>query len=159
MTKYQYQHDHVINTFSDKHQHKAKFIVGWICTVSLWEGEMYYLRLLMNTTKSTSYKGMKTMYEQTFASFREACRRTGLLTDDIGWMNAFWEGFLLNFVTHTALFKIFSARYLLSDARYIYDKYLDIILQNLSIQRGGNNSAPHQTDQDIDLYVLSELKY
>lgn len=61
--------------FSEELEHRAKFVVIRIYTVSTREGGRYYLRLLLHyVRRATSYKHMRTVDGEECLSFRGSCQ-------------------------------------------------------------------------------------
>ena len=57
--------------------------IGWVYTVSPRQGECYYLRLLLHEVcGATSFDDLKRVSREICPTFREACRRRGLLEND-----------------------------------------------------------------------------
>lgn len=68
-------------------------VIGRMYTVSIAEGERYYLRLLLlHTPGATSFDDLKTVNGVLCDTFKEAVRRFGLLDDDSVWEATLGEG-------------------------------------------------------------------
>lgn len=73
--------------------------------VSPSQGQLYYLRVLLNKIKgSRSYDDIKTVDGIVQSSFEEACYKLGLLDDDKEYIEGLKEFSFLNLVTLYASF-------------------------------------------------------
>lgn len=69
-----------------------KFSIGRIFFVPLGSGELYFLRLLLNTTKGpTCYEDLRILDVITHPTFRDACYALGLLDDDKEYVDSIEE--------------------------------------------------------------------
>lgn len=91
------------------------------------------------------------------ARFREAWRRRLLLVDDTQWKIALQEGFRSNFVRLTDVFGTIFVYCFLLHPRNIYDKKIEIILQDFRLKRVKYNSAMLQTEQNSKAIAFLEV--
>ncbi|XP_065313429.1 uncharacterized protein LOC135922856 [Gordionus sp. m RMFG-2023] len=82
-------------------------IIGRIRTVSPKEGEVFYLRLLLNYVAGpTCFEDLRSFNGIVSNTFKDACIRRGLLSDDAGWNHCLEEG--LSFKMPYQLRQLFS---------------------------------------------------
>ncbi|XP_062014061.1 uncharacterized protein LOC133730499 [Rosa rugosa] len=68
---------------------KKGYSIGRIANVYPTSGELYYLRLLLNTQRGCSnYTSVRTIDNIVYPSYQDACRAIGLLGDDKEWSEA-----------------------------------------------------------------------
>nr|XP_011470726.1 PREDICTED: uncharacterized protein LOC101313170 isoform X1 [Fragaria vesca subsp. vesca] len=68
------------------------YVLGRLANVHPTSGELYYLRLLLNTRKGCkSFESVRTICGVVYSTYQEACRALGLLGDDKEWSNALTE--------------------------------------------------------------------
>nr|XP_004295595.2 PREDICTED: uncharacterized protein LOC101292200 [Fragaria vesca subsp. vesca] len=68
------------------------YAIGRLPNISPTSGELYYLRLLLNTRKGcTNFKSIRTICGVVYSTYQEACRALGLLGDDKEWSDAITE--------------------------------------------------------------------
>lgn len=107
--------------------------------------------------EATSLKDMSSIDGEECASFREACRRVGLLIANMERKNALQKRFRSHFFPLMGLFASVLPLCLLSEPKNIYDGNFDIILQYVCCRRRRNNSTLLQADRDAESYDLLEL--
>jgi len=81
--------------------------VGWMYSASPFQGERYYLRLLLPLVQgATSFENLRTVDGIVYPTFKGACIALGLLEHDGEWVALFREG--AQFMTGRALRHLFA---------------------------------------------------
>lgn len=123
--------------FPKELEDKDKLVISRIYTVRPRDGEHYYLHLLLRHVKgANSYKDVKNVDGDEYVYFNEACRWSGLLIDDMVWKYVLCEASRSNYVTLTELCATIIVHCFHLEPIYIYDRKVDIILQDLTHRTG-----------------------
>lgn len=108
--------------------------------------------------EATYYEDMGTVDGEECASLIEACRRRGLLINNMRWNNLLSEELRSNVVPFTELFATSIVHCLPSHPRNSYIKNLNIIPQNYCHRRGRSYYVLPLMDGNGDLYGRLELE-
>ena len=119
-----------------RRQRGGSKVIGRMYTVSVTEGERYYLRLLLlHITGATSFEDLRTVHGTTFPSFKDACIEMGLLESDAVWDETLADAVAVGMPK--ALRELFALICVLGcplDPRSLWDKYLDHFTEDLSLR-------------------------
>lgn len=141
---------------------KKGFALGRMAHVHPASGELYYLRLLLNTRKGcTNFTSIKTIHGIVHPSYQAACRALGLLGDDKEWTEA-----LTNAATTATsselrhLFVTIVIHCSVSNAQQLFETHwrhmCDDILYN--IQNEFSNPSLTIPDSELQNSLLFELE-
>lgn len=74
------------------HRRKKQFSIGRMYHCNPFNGERYYLRLLLTIIRGPkSFEDLRTINGHLYTTFKEACKALGLLEDDTEWIQCFKE--------------------------------------------------------------------
>lgn len=123
-------------------------VIGRMYTVSVSEGERYYLRLLLlHVPGATSFENLRTVHGVTFLTFKEACQELGLLEDD-----SVWEATLSDAVrvgmpkALRDLFAIICVFGCPLEPKKLWEKFLDHFTEDLAGRHINHNTECHDCE-------------
>ena len=140
--------------------------VGRMYSASPFQGERYYLRLLLTVVRgATSFENLRTVDGMVYPTFKRACIALGLLEDDGEWVALFREG--AQFMTGKALRHLFALALqytTISNPLTIWETFwpsmCDDIPRILATGRvpvpAGAEEIEGRIDSDYGLYLLQE---
>ncbi|XP_064647485.1 uncharacterized protein LOC135500168 [Lineus longissimus] len=106
--------------------------LGRVYTVHPSNAECYYLRLLLHTvTEATSFEALRTVDQDTFDTYRDACRQRGLLEDDQQWNATMEDAVLCQSPAQIRnLFALLLHLCELSDPKAIWDQHKEAMAED-----------------------------
>jgi len=140
--------------------------VGWMYSASPFQGERYYLRLLLTVFRgATSFEDLRTVDRMVYPAFKGACIALGLLEDDGDWVAHFREG--AQFMTCRALRHLFALALqytTISNPLAIWETFSPDMCDDIPrILATGRVPVSHEAediegriDSDYGLYILQE---
>ena len=138
-------------------ENRAASTVSRIYTVSLREGERYFLRMLLfHVLGPTSFEDVRTVDGEVYNSFRDACIARGLLQDDSEWRRALQFAFRSLFVPLTEIFATLLAFCNVSDPVGLWEEFRARLVQDIR-QRFRQRPQLQSTEQ-AEKYVLLEIE-
>lgn len=116
--------------------------LGRIYTVHVSNFECYCLRMLLNVLRGpTSFENLRSVDEQTRATFREACEMRGLLENDNHWNMTMDEAVLCRSAAKIReLFAILVCTCGLSNSLQMWEKYKDALSEDIAHRLQGANN-------------------
>lgn len=100
-------------------------------------GEVYYMRLLLNVQRGCmSYECLRTINNNIYGSFQEACIAMGLLSDDKEFINGIHEvSSLASGAYLSRLFIILLLSNSMSNPHHVWDKTWEVLVDGLLYER------------------------
>lgn len=107
-------------------------VVARICTVSLREGEWYYLRaLLLHVPEATLFADKRSVGGEAHTAYRKACFHRGLLSDDAEWKRALRDSFESVIQPPTELMAMILAHGVPSNPKQFFEDFKDTFIADI----------------------------